>query len=144
MKTLVGSDISKYPLLNKNENVTSLSQELVIINTAKLNKEKELDLAVKSVQKDCQHDWEKQTKYDKYAPSAFKGGGHIGQGVDVMLSRTCRSCGLTETKPEGSETKVCSVCWFPMQYHSTIPGQGERTQVYECTNPKCNHAAWHT
>ncbi len=137
-------DISKYPLLANNANISTLKKEVTDSASDVSTKTKSFEQAIKVIQAGCFHVWENHKKYDKNVASAFKSGGHIGYGANVLDSRTCTECGLTEYRPRGATTEICHVCWSPMKWHSDIPGQGERTKVYECTNPDCSHASWHT
>lgn len=137
-------EIKKFPSLMKSEYVKEELQG-VIDAEAKLKLEKaQLQWTINSIQENCQHVWKEERKYDKSIASCSKGGGNIYHGLDVLESKTCTLCGLKKEKPNGFPFVTCHSCWSPMKYHSTIPGQGEHTSVFECTNPKCNTGSWHT
>lgn len=137
-------EIKKFPALMGDksvaEEVKTFEFMLENLKTVEVN----LDSFIKTVQKDCQHIWREEKKYDKHITSCSKNVGNISFGMMVLDSRTCTLCGLHEKRPPGSSCKVCYSCWSEMKYHSTIPGQGEHTSVFECTNLKCNSGSWHT
>jgi hypothetical protein len=141
-------DAKKYPLLSQNATLTQLLEEQADLTSKTATNQQEVENLIKEIQKGCTHVWQNKTKYDKHVSSGYKPrgdiDGSISLGATVLESRTCTTCGLTEKRPEGSSTEVCDVCWSPMKYADTIPGQGERQRVYECTNEQCTHASWHT
>lgn len=137
-------EIRKFPALMGDKLVTQEIRTFEFMSENLKTVETNLNSFVRAVQKDCQHEWEEERREDRNIASCFKSGGHIGYGMSVLDSKTCKLCGLHEKRPAGAPTQVCHSCWSPMEYHSTIPGQGERTMVYECKNPKCSHGSWHT
>ena len=124
-------DIAKYNILKNNSEIQMLLMKLEEMDALRLKAEQELTDKIVSAQKSCAHAFvQNRGKYDSY------------EGCKVLLSKTCSECGLTENKPEGVSWKICQNCWGEMKFQGTQPGQGERTQHYECT--LCKHHHSHT
>jgi hypothetical protein len=86
---------------------------------------------IAETQADCQHDF--QNKF-KSQSSVF--------GPKILESKTCKHCGFQPPKPEGSQYKICEICWGEMKYSGEVRLEGESWSVYKCT--VCNHEASHT
>lgn len=137
-------EINKFPLLRSDNGVTNLLSSVNYLSESLKSSEKTLQEHILKIQNDCIHQWCELRRYDKNIPSCYKSGGNISYGMDVLDSRTCKLCGVKEERPKGASIQICFECWYPMEYASMIPGQGEHFSVYECTNHKCNKGSWCT
>ena len=137
-------EINKFPSLRSDNGVANLLSSVNYLSESLKSSEQTLQEHILKIQKKCQHEWYEETRYDKNIPSCNKNSGNIYYGVEVLESKTCTLCGLTENRPAGPSTKICFRCWSPMEYSCQIPGQGEHTSVYECTNPNCQNGSWNT
>lgn len=141
---MIPKEIKKFSALMNDKSVVEEMKSLEFMSENLKTVERNLDSFIKTVQKNCQHVWKDEKREARHIASCSKSGGNVGFGMTVLDSRTCTLCGLYEKRPDGPPYKVCHSCWTPMEYHSTIPGQGERTFVYECKNPNCSYGSWHT
>jgi len=138
------NEVEQFPSLKNNEWVMGSVRR---VGTAKISltiAEEKMQMEIDDVQKHCTHIWKEERKRSESIASCSKSGGTIHHGLNVLESKTCTLCGLHQKRPDGLSFQICHSCWSKMEYHSTIPGQGERTMVYECTNPKCSNGSWHT
>ena len=122
-----------FPLLHGNAELTET------INSIKVAQKRVLDITAR-IQAGCEHDFDETLVEDKnYIWGVFK---HSNE--KILNSKTCEKCGFEVKRPSGAPWQICHKCWSPMRHEDTIPGQGERTFVYECINPKCRHTVSHT
>ena len=122
-----------YPLLENNS-------ELVEAIKAVESNQKRIVEITKQIQDSCEH---------VFADNFITDPGYIwdyyeGWDKKVLESRTCKECGFEVKRPKGAPWDICHKCWSPMKEDGVIPGQGERTFIYKCTNKKCNHIVRHT
>ena len=122
-----------FPLLNGNSDL------IEAIKSVQVAQKSVKDITAR-IQSECEHDFNETLVEDKnYIWNAFSRADRM-----VLNSKICEKCGFEIKRPDGSPWQVCHKCWNPMRHEATIPGQGERTYVYECTNSKCGHVVSHT
>jgi len=120
----------EYPLLKENLELLSVLKN-IDDNTKKASS------LIDDIQKNCKH-----VLYKNYAEDPNYIWSHYGNNKKILKSKTCTLCGFVEEKPKGDSWDICHMCWAPMKHVTTIPGQGCRRFVYECT--ECKHTVSHT
>ena len=131
-----------YPLLTNDPLVSELSGKLRGLTLQTTAIKARLDDKVAEIRKNCPHS---NTVFnfqkDPYYKVRYKyGDGNYGEMAAV--SKICNDCGETIKRPKGSDYQICYKCWGEMKHEQTIPGQGEREQIYQCT--VCGTAVSHT
>lgn len=122
-----------FPLLHGNTDL------IEAIKSVQVAQQSVIDITTR-IQSECEHDFNETLVEDKnYIWNAFSRADKM-----VLNSKTCERCGFEVKRPNGSAWQICHRCWTPMEHEHTIPGQGERTFVYKCKNPKCGHVVSHT
>ena len=120
------------PLLEADTELQVLLKELDQQQESLSLKQREVDEKIQGIQQSCTHPGftEERTRKDSY------------DEINMLISKTCKDCGLKLLKPEGEPYKVCENCWGPMKYDGYEPGQGGGTRHYECES--CKHESSHT
>jgi len=133
--------IKNFKLFKENAEIDKLLASIGGHKQNLLSETEKLQKMVTSLQVQCEHSDEEKV-YVKDKGYRVRGVHDTHYGMKVLVSKICKDCGLETKRPEGSTYTICHSCWGPMKHAQTIPGQGSREFIYECT--KCGHATSHT
>lgn len=97
--------------------------------------EDKLKEMIKNFQEKCRHEWQAEKKFDS----------SVGKfGKDIITGYFCEKCLANKPRRIGHPWDVCQVCGATMNFDGIVPGQGEKTHYYICSDPACRHEYSHT
>jgi hypothetical protein len=132
MDALVINQIANGHLLKENKEIARLLKSIK-------TKEERICALISQTQDKCNH-----VLLDNLLEDPNYIWGWHESRVKVLVSKTCTECGFVQKRPQKTPWQICYKCWSPMESLGFVAGEGGRTSVYRCTDPKCGHESYHT
>lgn len=116
-------------LIAKNQAIQNLQKTI-------RESQKEINLLIKEIQKNCLHPEFDEIREEETVKNFWN--------KKKLLSKSCKDCGYSPSKPEGMSWQICEICWSTMKDVGTFLHGEDREHHYQCSNDKCCHKTYHT
>lgn len=129
-----------FPLFKNNEGLQILSEKINLMKFDLAREELNFEKIIEEGQKNCKHlEYEKEMSLE---PKYIWAWPKTRKPIEIMISKTCKECGIKIVREEGPAWVICHQCGGAMDHLERKEFEGIMVWIYGCK--ECSHNAYHS